>query len=358
MNAKVQELHPVGAETKIAEYSATAAALGELSSRYKAVVFDVTTKAGMEAAKAARKELRDLRVALEEKRKELKAPALERARLIDDEAKEIKEAIVELEQPIAAQIEVEEKRAEREKEERIKAEAARVSALQARVQDIRNLPSRQVGRGAAAIGEALAAARAMTIGEDFAEFQREAQAELTIAIASLTSMHSGALAQEAEAAKIAEERAELDRLRREAAERAAKEEAERRARIEAEERAAREARAREEAEARAERERLDREAADARAAQQKALDDEIASRREARHFDKVMAGQAPVGSAPEAGLPVGETGDELGAAIAVVGSSARERIYFDALIALQEIVMPGSDEAAIIERALRAAEEV
>ncbi len=73
-------------ETKIAEYSPTAAALAKLRQRFSNIAFDLSTTKGDKEARAARLELVRLRTSLEAKRKELKAPALERSRLIDDVA--------------------------------------------------------------------------------------------------------------------------------------------------------------------------------------------------------------------------------------------------------------------------------
>ena len=53
--------------TPIAEYSKTAAALAELSQKYKGVLFDVQTREGMQAAIKGRAELRGYRVALEKR---------------------------------------------------------------------------------------------------------------------------------------------------------------------------------------------------------------------------------------------------------------------------------------------------
>lgn len=111
-------------ETKIAEYSPTAAALAELRQRFGNIAFDLSTTKGDKDARAARLELVRLRTGLETKRKELKAPALERSRLIDDEAKRITAAILELETPIDEQI----KAAEAAKEaERIAKMALRIT---------------------------------------------------------------------------------------------------------------------------------------------------------------------------------------------------------------------------------------
>jgi hypothetical protein len=66
----------------IQEYSATTAALAELSQKYKGVLYDVTTKEGMVAAKQGRAELRTYRVNLEKTRVTIKEPALRRIQLI------------------------------------------------------------------------------------------------------------------------------------------------------------------------------------------------------------------------------------------------------------------------------------
>ena len=73
--------------TTIQEYSATESALADLAQRFKGVVYDVTTKQGMEDAKKGRAELRTYRTDLEKMRKEIKAPALLRCNQIDSEAK-------------------------------------------------------------------------------------------------------------------------------------------------------------------------------------------------------------------------------------------------------------------------------
>lgn len=114
--------------TAIVEYSQTEAALADLASRYKGVVFEVLTVKGMDAAKKARAELRDYRTSLESKRVEIKAPALERCRLIDAEAKRITAALVTLEEPIDAQIKAQEARRDAEKREKERLEAERIAA--------------------------------------------------------------------------------------------------------------------------------------------------------------------------------------------------------------------------------------
>lgn len=271
--------------TGIIEYSKTDAALADLASRYKGVVFDVTTREGMEAARKGRAELRGYRVDLEKVRVEIKAPALERCRLIDAEAKRISAALEALEDPIDSTIKLEEKRKEREAMEAAMAEQRRKDALLARIAEIRQLPSACVGKSSAQLLRALEEATALTtIGPDFGEFRVEAEDALKSALAQMSVMLSGVQAQEAEAERIKAERAELAKLRaadeqrerdrqaqiadenriraEEAAEARRVIEAEQRAsreKIEAEERAARQARVAEEAKLHAEREAADAE---------------------------------------------------------------------------------------------------
>lgn len=252
--------------TAIQEYSKTDAALADLAGRFKGVVFDVTTTAGMQSARIARAELRGYRVDLEKTRVEIKAPALERCRLIDAEAKRISSVLTGLEDPIDAQIKSEEKRKEREAMERAMVEQRRIDGIRAQIDHIKRWPASCVGMKAAQVAEVLAALTARTIGEDFAEFQSEAREALQVSIAQVQSMHAGAVAQEAEAERIKAERAELAKLRAEAdarehAEREALETERRaaRAQIEEEQRAARAAQAAEDARLAAERARLDAE---------------------------------------------------------------------------------------------------
>lgn len=138
--------------THIQEYSKTAAALADLHEIYAGVVYDVTTTKGMTEAKEGRKELRTLRTDLEKMRVAIKAPALERCRLIDAEAKDITAKLLALEEPIDAQIKAEENKekeaamakaaAERkaqEEAERIKREAeeTKLAAERAEIDRVR-----------------------------------------------------------------------------------------------------------------------------------------------------------------------------------------------------------------------------
>ena len=107
MSRNEQESKPTSA---ITEYNATEAALTGLRARLKDARYEVTTTAGMDLARKDRRELRTLRTDLENKRVEIKAPALERCRQIDSEAKRITAELLLLEKPIDDQIKAEEAR--------------------------------------------------------------------------------------------------------------------------------------------------------------------------------------------------------------------------------------------------------
>jgi colicin import membrane protein len=241
--------------TAIQEYSRTDSALAELANRYKGVVYDVADPKGMQEAKAARAEIRGYRVDLEKTRVEIKAPALERCRLIDAEAKRITAALTELEDPLDSLIKNEEKRKEREAMECVMLEQRRIDGIRAQIESIRTTPAGCVGKTSAEIGEILEELRTRKIGPDFAEFRVEAEDALRSALAQVATLQLGAQAYEAEAEKIKAERAELTKLRAaaEARDKAT------RAEIDAEQRAAREAQAREDVRMAEERARLDAE---------------------------------------------------------------------------------------------------
>lgn len=195
---------------QIAEYKPTAAALKKLADTYGGLVFEVTTTKGMNEAKAARKEVRGYRTALENKRKAIKAPALQRCRDIDDEAKTITAALRQLEDPIDEQIKAEEQRKEREKEEAERKERERVAKIRADIDFIKLSPGNLIGETAAVLKAAAQDLRMQPIGEDrFAEFTQEALAAKQQAMQQLGSMIDAAKAQE-ELAELKRQQAEAE----------------------------------------------------------------------------------------------------------------------------------------------------
>jgi hypothetical protein len=333
----------------LAEYSPTAAALADLRQRFSGVVWDVTTTKGNNEARAARLELVKLRTSLEAKRKELKAPALERSRLIDAEAARITGEIIALEKPIDEQIKADESRREAEREAKRQAEARRVQAIADKINAIRALAMLPAGTKAADIAACIEHAQGLELFQaDFEEQLPTAECARSEVFGKLQTLYTAAVEHESEQARLAAERAELARLRAEQQEReriAAKAARAEQARIAAEQQAERDRLAAErrqiEVAAQAERERVsaleaeqrrkqlaaeaeqrraaqaladeraefERRRADAAAAeQQRAKDAKDAE--DARCLALVLAEQAAIAPAPPPMQPVPPAADE------------------------------------------------
>jgi colicin import membrane protein len=244
----------VNIETAIVEYSPTAAALADLSRRMSKVVYDVSTPKGLAAAKADRAEVRDLRVALEKKRVEIKAPALKRCKEIDTEAARITAELLKFETPPDDAIKAEERRIEAERQAKIAAEEKLMRELQERIAKLRGNQNLTPMSGSKLLAEHISDLQALPVDESFGDMLPIATAAKAEGLARLNGLLETALANEKESARLLAERAELDRQRAEQAER---DRVAREAR-EAEEAAARKAR---DEEARRENERLAKERA-------------------------------------------------------------------------------------------------
>lgn len=275
--------------TEIVEYSQTEQALAGLREKYKDVVFDVSTGKGMTAAKEARAELRGLRTTLEKKRQEIKAPALERCRMIDTEAKRITAELSKLEDPIDERIKAEEARKEEERLAKLEAERVRLQAINDKIDAIRALPGTLIGKPVVILQGQIAKLRAQPpFEEEFAELLGTAKDAHTAAIARIEEQLKAQQEHEAEAARIKAERAELERLRE--ADRLRREEDERKA-IEAraeQERLDQERREREEAEHRAKLEAEAREAERVAAAERARINAEAAERAEREEAQRLQ----------------------------------------------------------------------
>lgn len=219
-------------EYRIAEYNQTAAALAELQSRYGRL-FDVTTSKGMEEARKARAEIKGYRVALEKLRQEIKAPALERSRLIDEEARRITAELLAIEEPIDQQIKAEETRKAEERAAKARVEVARVAAIAARIAAIRNRIGTVANQPAAMMSAALEQLHALELApEEFEEFMPDARVALVETRAALESLLDERIGYEAEQARLKAEQEEtqarlkaeweeLERLRKAEADRQA-----------------------------------------------------------------------------------------------------------------------------------------
>ena len=130
-----------GQTSSLAEYSEIDAGIDALRQKYEGRVYDVTTTAGMKDAKIARAEVRGQRTELEKIRKAIKAPVIDRGRLIDSEAKRINAVLLEIEDPINVLIREQEAARAAEKAGREAAERRRVEDIQDRINELRFLLS-------------------------------------------------------------------------------------------------------------------------------------------------------------------------------------------------------------------------
>ncbi|KWE25688.1 hypothetical protein [Burkholderia territorii] len=264
-------------ELTVIERAAVALGTSERETELRALVaksndiVEIKNAAGRDQCHAAAMLLRTARTSIRKVGKDAR-----------DDATKFSKAVIAEEDRLVALIEPEETRLlnmrdawdearEAEKRAKLEAEQRRVAAIREHIDDIRAIAVRAVGMPAARIQGEIEDLEALGITLDrFAELTGEAEAVRGATLDKLRELHAAAVAQEAEAARIAAEREELERQRAELAEQQ---------RQEVEARAARE---REESAARAEQERIDRERREAEEAARRAQQErEDAERRAA-----------------------------------------------------------------------------
>ncbi|MDT8419377.1 MAG: hypothetical protein RQ754_03010 [Desulfuromonadales bacterium] len=249
------------------EYGVSDAKIAEIAEKYKDLQ-EIKDSASMGMAMAGRRECRELRIAVEKKRKDLKADALEYGRRVDGEAKRITASLEAIEKPLDTLIKAEEARKQAEKEERERLERERILAKERHLAALRLEIDGRFGRiriaelhamTAAEIGEAIAIVNDKT-EPDWQELREDADAARAIYLQEAEALREKKLAAEAEAERqrIEQEKlAEQNRLEQEKlAEERRQLEAEMQQRREEQEAFERERRAFEEAKERQEQERL------------------------------------------------------------------------------------------------------
>lgn len=254
------------APVKLVEYHAVEAGLAGLRKDLAGVQFDVTTTEGNKAARAARQRCVSIRTSADAAYSDWNKPMLDKQRAMRAKLAEIKDAVKEVEEPIDAQIKAEEQRKAEEKAKREAEESARQKALQDRIDAIKFAPSVCAGQNSEALAGAIKGLQATEITlDEYGDRAGEAEIAKRNALAQMEEIHTAALAHEAEQAKMAAERAELQRQREEQAKR----DAEAKAKADAEEAARKAEIAKQEAELKAQQDAIDRqkqELADAQAA--------------------------------------------------------------------------------------------
>lgn len=203
---------PAPSTSAVAEYNQTEAALAELRTRLAGRTYDLRTTAGDKQARADRLELTRLLSALEAKRVEVKAPLLDRSRLVDAEAKRIAGELEALRQPIDTAIKLDEQRREEERRAAAEAEARRVAALRERLKFLTDAPARAVGKTAAELDRIIGTLELAPVNEaTFAEFLPEALRARDDSLAVLREMLVATKRAEEEAERLKAERARIER---------------------------------------------------------------------------------------------------------------------------------------------------
>lgn len=294
--------------SEIIEYSKTESALAELREQYKDKTYDVTTVKGMQEAITDRARIRQYRLDLEKARVALKAPALERSRLIDAEAKRITAELEALEDPIDATIKAEQARKEAERQERIELERQRVAEIRNAIDEIGINISMLVGKPSIEIDRYQLELREMDPPdpEFYQEFLDEAVAAREQASRTLSEMHRRQIDVEAREAQLKADQEELARHRAAERERADAAERERQER----EKAAEQERAKAAEEARKERERADAEAKAERERLAAVQAEELRQQREREEADRQAREKQEREAAEERGRQMAAAAEE------------------------------------------------
>jgi chromosome segregation ATPase len=207
-------------EKHVIEYNITDAGLAELAKKYGGMV--ITTD-NLDDGKAARKAVRDVRLAVEERRKELKADALAYGKAVDGKANEIKAKIAKVEEPLAEQLDAIANAEKLAEEERLEAIESHLAVLRAYGQDTEDRTLAELQQWQEQLNE-------YEITEEvFQEFREQAvgakaesESRLRIAIERKQRAEEEAAALEEQRKAQAEEQEKLDAQRKEIEEAQAK----------------------------------------------------------------------------------------------------------------------------------------
>ena len=201
----------------IAEYDITLEAIKVLKERYSEIApSDAKT---LKTAKAARKDVKDRRIAVEARREELKKPILQAGRALDAKAKHITELLEAIEKPIDKKIKDFEAAEKKRKAEEAAKETKRVADIQKRIDAFYGHAKGLYTKTAADLKASLEFFKDCIKDDsfDYAEFSIKAQAAKDEVLAELQAAYTAKQAQEEEAKRLAAEKAEIEKQRAELA---------------------------------------------------------------------------------------------------------------------------------------------
>lgn len=184
---------------QLSEFDKVEAGLADLERKYKGVAYDCTTKKGMDDACAARLDIRKPRFAVESARKAAKAPVLKLGRDIDARAATITARLLAIEDPIDAQVKVQERK-----------EAERKADLERRIAEIEATPKQCIGKTAVQLQEVLEGLDTLPLA-DFQEYRERAAKAQFDAQQAVRVLHQQAIQSEELAALRAKQEVEENR---------------------------------------------------------------------------------------------------------------------------------------------------
>ncbi len=202
--------------TTVPGFITSAEIISKLRAKYDGQTYDVSTTAGMAKAVEARRELREVRVALDKEKPKVKKEALDFCAKVEADYKMLRSAVSEYEDIPDEAIKAEEKRKEEEKTEKARIAAEAQKALDDKIIEIGKLPLRCVGKNSEEIALFLATLEAKEIGGEFAgETRNRAEQAKSEAVAEIRIMHK-AMVEAEENAAIAKAEQEAEVARQEA----------------------------------------------------------------------------------------------------------------------------------------------
>ena len=208
------EAPPTIKATVLAQFKDAEAGIVALATKYHRVAYDCASTAGMVAAVAARRDLRENgRLFLTRTEKMVKADVNDLKRVMADEVARLVAIVEPVENAIDNQIKAEEERKATAKAERDRLEAERITERQAGIAQIRSFLTRchQPYVTADRVSNGINMLTAISLGPDWQEFAVPAENARCETLEAMRIIHAQLVEREAEAVRLETQRVEQER---------------------------------------------------------------------------------------------------------------------------------------------------
>lgn len=176
--------------------------LAEAIAKIRDVDYDIETSAGYKVAIECRAVFRDLRISTDKERKARKAPITSIGKMLEAGYVAVEEQITPLEDLFDSDIKAEDARKEAIKQAEVVAEMARVDALEARLDAMRDAPLNISGLTCAEIREKYKELQDIVVDASFEEYEADALAIKEAALLKIAEAGNKAKASEEAAKKL------------------------------------------------------------------------------------------------------------------------------------------------------------